>query len=122
MLARVIRLLFIAWCALLAIALHRVATQGWTVGVAVVLYLLLFLHPTVLAVEFGLLRRVQRLQDGTRLPLDVLVRAWLGEWVVSTRTFGWRLPWRAAAIPDHLPVSARGRRGVVLVHGFLCNR
>jgi pimeloyl-ACP methyl ester carboxylesterase len=122
MLARVIRLLFIAWCALLAAALHRGATRGWTAGIALTVFLLLFLHPTVLAIEFGLLRRVQRLQDGTRLGFGVLARAWLGEWVVSTRTFGWRLPWRGAAIPDHLPASARGRRGVVLVHGFLCNR
>ncbi len=37
-------------------------------------------------------------------------------------TFAWRQPWRWNSVPDHLPVTARGRRGVLLVHGFFCNR
>lgn len=35
--------------------------------------------------------------------------------------FGWRQPFRANAVPDHLPPGEQ-RRGVVFVHGFCCNR
>jgi triacylglycerol esterase/lipase EstA (alpha/beta hydrolase family) len=35
--------------------------------------------------------------------------------------FCWRQPFRSRAEPDFLP-EAPGRRGVVLVHGFVCNR
>ena len=122
MLARTTRLLFVAWFAALGALILRGTAHGWTIGVALGLYLLLFLHPTFLAIEFALLRRVSRRVNGTRLAVGTLARAWLGEWIDSTRTFGWRLPWRAEAVPDHLPATARGRRGVVFVHGYICNR
>ena len=122
MLARVTRLLFVAWFGALAALTMRGAVHGWSGGVWLGLYLLLFAHPTVLAIEFWLVRRVGLRTSGTRIPATTLVRAWFGEWVDSTRVFGWRLPWRVDAVPDHLPATARGRRGVVLVHGFICNR
>ncbi len=50
------------------------------------------------------------------------VRAWWGEVRVSSCVFFYRQPWRAARWPDHLPPNATGRRGVLLVHGFVCNR
>ena len=50
------------------------------------------------------------------------LRAWLQEVRISFIVFLWRQPWREAAHPDHLPPEARGRRGVLLVHGFVCNR
>jgi pimeloyl-ACP methyl ester carboxylesterase len=76
----------------------------------------------VLGIECLLLRHVTRRADGTRIPAGRLLRAWLGEWLASTTTFAWRLPWRQNATPDHLPPGAEGRRGLVLVHGFVCNR
>lgn len=48
--------------------------------------------------------------------------AWLQEVWASVQTFGWRQPWAHQHIPDHLPAQAKGRRGVLLVHGFVCNR
>jgi triacylglycerol esterase/lipase EstA (alpha/beta hydrolase family) len=65
-----------------------------------------------------------------RPPLRHWVRAWAGEWVAALRVFGWQQPWRHRAEPDVLPdvlpevfpEGAWGRRGVVLVHGFVCNR
>ena len=36
--------------------------------------------------------------------------------------FGWWQPFRARSEPDHLPHPPTGRRGVVLVHGYVCNR
>ncbi|NBQ89812.1 MAG: permease [Betaproteobacteria bacterium] len=74
-------------------------------------------------------------RDGARRPLGqsacapepfpgwtVWSRAWLQELWASVQTFGWRQPWAYRRWPDHLPRPARGRRGVLLVHGFACNR
>lgn len=54
--------------------------------------------------------------------LSVWLRAWAREVLHSLRVFGWQQPWRYQALPDHLPDQAAGRRGVLLVHGFVCNR
>ena len=55
-------------------------------------------------------------------PLGVWVRAWMRETVASLQTFCWRQPWAHDRWGDHLPPDAQGRRGVLLVHGFVCNR
>lgn len=54
--------------------------------------------------------------------LHIWMGAWLQEVVASVRTFGWQQPWQHARHPDHLPPQAAGRQGVLLVHGFVCNR
>ncbi len=51
-----------------------------------------------------------------------LLRAWWGEVRAAPRVFCWRQPFRSRRWPDHLPAAAQGRRGLLLVHGFLCNR
>ena len=51
-----------------------------------------------------------------------LLRAWLGEVVSAPLVFCWRQPFRSQVWPDHLPADAQGRRGLLLVHGFVCNR
>ncbi len=77
------------------------------------------------AVEFSLLNLINR---GCGVPLAApldLLRAAVTETVVACQTFGWRQPFRAQATPDHLPPRGPGEalpRGVVLVHGFVCNR
>lgn len=50
--------------------------------------------------------------------------AWWRESWLALRVFAWWQPFRAAAVPDGLgaPADAPGRTGVVLVHGYLCNR
>jgi pimeloyl-ACP methyl ester carboxylesterase len=53
-----------------------------------------------------------------------LARAWLSETAVAPRVFCWRQPFRWRAVPDMpepLP-GQPGRRGVILIHGFVCNR
>jgi pimeloyl-ACP methyl ester carboxylesterase len=122
MVAHVARCLFIAWFLILATLLAVGLRFGWPVGVWIGLLLLVLGHPALMLVEFGLARRVGRRASGVRLSLGALARAWLGEWLMSTIVFGWRMPWRAQAWPDQLPPAARGRRGVVFVHGLLCNR
>ncbi|MEI7785871.1 MAG: alpha/beta fold hydrolase [Betaproteobacteria bacterium] len=50
------------------------------------------------------------------------VQAGWQETLLGLRVFAWHQPWRHRAHADHLPFEARGRRGVLLVHGFYCNR
>ena len=42
--------------------------------------------------------------------------------LTAPQVFCWRQPFRSRAEPDFTPPAAYGRRGVVLVHGFVCNR
>ena len=122
MLARATRLLFVVWFALLAclVAVERVA--GWTTGGWIALYALVLGHPTLLALEMLVARRVAARAGAPLARWRDLPRALLGEWVVSTTVFGWRMPWRSNAVDDHLPKTSRGLRGVVFIHGYLCNR
>ena len=76
----------------------------------------------VLAAEFWLLWRAYPATDPSRPSWPRLGRAWAAEVTGAPRVFLWRQPFRSHAEPDHLPASARGLRGVVLVHGFFCNR
>jgi len=76
----------------------------------------------VLALEFGFLRRSYASKDAARPRFAQLLRAWALEVLVAPRVFLWQQPFRSASEPDHLQPAARDRRGVVLVHGFFCNR
>jgi pimeloyl-ACP methyl ester carboxylesterase len=122
MVARVARLLFVVWFALLAGALALARADGWTPGCCVALYVLVLGHPTLLAVEMVIARRVASGVGAPRARWRDMPRATLREWLVSTAIFGWRMPWRANAVQDHLPTTSRGLRGVVFIHGYLCNR
>ena len=52
------------------------------------------------------------------------MRAWWGEVVLVPRIFIWRLPFFWNQIPDEVnnAFAHRGKRGVVFIHGFICNR
>lgn len=53
-----------------------------------------------------------------------LLRAWSCEALAAPQVFCWRQPFRSRAVPDQLQPGpgGAGRRGVVLLHGFGCNR
>lgn len=103
------------------------------VGVAGAVALCL-LHAGVLAVEFALMARANRRQAVPRATLAVLLRAWLAESVAGWRVFCWQQPFASRRHPDFLPdrppdhppgppaAAEEARRGVLLVHGFVCNR
>lgn len=95
----------------LAVALWVGWRFGWAWGLAT-----LGLHAAVLALGFGQLRWVNRPAP----TWGQLLRAWAREVVASELAFSWRQPWREWAEPDHLPAGAQA--GVLLVHGFGCNR
>jgi pimeloyl-ACP methyl ester carboxylesterase len=82
---------------------------------------ILFGYAALLAAEFTLLHFVQQDDVAPRPSLGQLFAAWAGEVVTAPRVFLWRQPFRADAEPDHVPDSCT-RRGVVLIHGFVCNR
>lgn len=98
-------------------AFARAGHPVWAFGGAV---LIVFGYALVLGVEFVLLARVNRTDPAPPATLGQLVRAWAGEAVSAPSVFCWRQPFRTWAVPDqpHEP----GRRGVVLIHGFVCNR
>lgn len=76
----------------------------------------------VLAIEFACLRASHAEGDDARPRWPELVHAWMLEAMAAPRVFLWRQPFRSRSEPDHVPPQAHGRRGVLLVHGFFCNR
>ncbi|WP_372525533.1 esterase/lipase family protein [Piscinibacter sp.] len=83
--------------------------------------LILFGYALFLAFEFVLMRSVNRRDAVLQASLRQLVAAWWGEVLTAPRVFCWRQPFRSKAVPDFLPAGSC-RRGVVFVHGFVCNR
>ncbi len=77
-----------------------------------------------LALEFIALRIVNRADPAPAPQWRELIGAWWGETQVAPRIFCWRQPFRSGAVPDHVdqPSVLAGRRGVVFIHGFFCNR
>ncbi|MBL8306940.1 MAG: permease [Rubrivivax sp.] len=79
-------------------------------------------YALVLGVEFVLLGRVHGDDPTPRATPAQLWRAWWGEVRSAPLVFCWRQPFRSRRFADHLPADAQGRRGVLFVHGFVCNR
>lgn len=79
-------------------------------------------HAVVLALEFLLMHRVNRADPVPRATGRELLRAWVAESLTAPRVFLWQQPMRSRRWADHLPATPSGQRGVVFVHGFVCNR
>lgn len=107
-------LLAFAWLGLHAVSSPWVALIGFVLIVGV--------HAMVLGIEFIGLHFIAQSDPSPRATARALARAWWAETIDAVRVFGWRQPFRWAEVPDHLPDQARGRRGVVFIHGFVCNR
>jgi triacylglycerol lipase len=92
---------------------------GWAIAGALLIALA---HVPVMALEFTLLHHLNAGDPAPPPTGAELLRAWAGEAVGAVAVFGWRQPFRAAAFADQLPADGTGHRGVVLIHGFICNR
>ena len=77
-----------------------------------------------LALEYVFLYAINRDDPAPPATLPELVRAWGGESLVAPQVFCWRQPFRSQAYPDNLGAAStvQGKRGVVFIHGFFCNR
>lgn len=101
--------------ALLAVWLWLAREAPLWQAVGVVLFL--FGHAAVLALEFVLMVRVNR-------GAGECLAAWWAESATAPWVFSWWQPFRWRLWPDTVgePGAQAGRRAVVLVHGFVCNR
>lgn len=81
-------------------------------------------HAIFLAIEFLILRHVNRADAAPQASAAQMLSAWWCEIWVALQVFCWRQPFRPNAVPDSLAPGAlaQGRCGVVLIHGFMCNR
>lgn len=79
-------------------------------------------YAAVLALEFRLLANSYAEGDDARPSRRQLISSWCEEVLVAPRVFLWQQPFRSNAVRDLLGPESRGRRGVVFVHGFVCNR
>jgi triacylglycerol lipase len=84
--------------------------------------LILAFHVPVLAVEFVLMHRINRGDPSPRAATRELLSAWWTECRLGVQVFAWQQPFFEHRPKDLLDVSSSARRGVVLVHGFMCNR
>ncbi|MCU7372447.1 alpha/beta fold hydrolase [Paucibacter sp. O1-1] len=86
--------------------------------------LLFWFYGLVMALNFGLLLRINA--SATTAPGALqLLRAWWAEFWTCEWVFGVQQPFAERRLPDHLPppsASAQAPRGVLLLHGYTCNR
>jgi triacylglycerol lipase len=77
-------------------------------------------YAAFMAMEFVLVAWVHGDDPAPRASAGQLLRAWWGEVTTAPGVFCWRQPFRWDAVPD-VPGRA-GQRGIVFIHGFVCNR
>jgi triacylglycerol esterase/lipase EstA (alpha/beta hydrolase family) len=78
-------------------------------------------YVAVLVIEFAWVRASYDRHDPLRPRLSQLLSACVVEALTAPRVFAWRQPFRSRRQPDQVD-DVCGRRGLVLVHGFFCNR
>jgi triacylglycerol lipase len=122
MVALLLRLVLLLLVALAAGWAAWWSARGQPVVAVVGALALLLLHASVLAAEFVLVPLANRADAVPRASLRELVSAWWNESLLGLSVFAWQMPFRSHAQPDHIDAQALGRRGVLLVHGFMCNR
>lgn len=108
--------------ALWAWGFARTGRWGWA---AVGALLIVGGYALVLALEFVLLGGAHQVDADDPTPRATAMqrlRAWWGEVLAAPIVFCWRQPFFSRRHADWLPADGAGRRGVLLVHGFVCNR
>jgi triacylglycerol lipase len=96
--------------------------QGWGIWALLLAAVILWGHVLILALEFLLLPWVNRADPAPRASALQHLKAWWTEARACSQVFGWQQPFASNSIPDHWPARSERRRGLLLVHGFCCNR
>ena len=114
-------ILFLAVCAGLILIPWWAHSSIWATA-ALVGALLTF--GGVLAIQFAFLRQVNRADPAAPASRGQLVRAWWRETAVAALVFLYWQPFRSHKFADQIPDEFCGSRsrGIILVHGFVCNR
>ncbi|MBK7614942.1 MAG: alpha/beta fold hydrolase [Vitreoscilla sp.] len=99
------------WTAHGQMAVASVGALAWITG-----------HALWLGITFLMAWAVGRHDPAPKATAGQRLAAWWSEVRCAPRVFFWRQPFRANAFPDALPAEAQGRIGLLLVHGFVCNR
>ena len=79
----------------------------------------------LLGLQFLISRHINKKEPAAPLASNVeLLQAWWKEVLAVPIAFCWRQAFRSNQVPDAVDdaFGQRGRRGVVFVHGFICNR
>jgi triacylglycerol lipase len=100
-------------------------TRGEPTWAIVGALLILLGYALILALEFILLWFVNRADPTPNATPFQLFKAWFGEVTTAPMVFCWRQPFRSDAVPDFLPTrigNASDQRGIVFIHGYVCNR
>lgn len=83
--------------------------------------LILFGYALILGLEFALMHWANRHDPLPAARLGEVCKAWIGEVRSAALVFCWRQPFRSRRYADR-PSGAGGQRGLILAHGFICNR
>jgi triacylglycerol esterase/lipase EstA (alpha/beta hydrolase family) len=88
------------------------------------LLLVPLLHAPFLGFQFLAARRYNRNDPAPQATVAQSTQAWWGELVQLPLMFFWHLPFVWNQVPDNHDnaFAHRGKRGVVFIHGFICNR
>lgn len=92
--------------------------RGWAIFC---LAMPLLLTSLILGIQFVWAAQINQNDPSPPASAGQWLKAWLTEWRLVILVFCWWQPFRQHAIADRLQPTP-GRRGMVLVHGFFCNR
>jgi hypothetical protein len=83
----------------------------------------LFGYTAILALEFAAMVLINRSDASPQSSHLEVLRAWWSDTCHVAKIFYWRQPFRANDVPDQLHGEHLfGQRGVVFIHGLMCNR
>jgi Palmitoyl protein thioesterase len=127
MLSHFLKLVVMAWACAALLLIAGLWYQPAAIVPARYLALALlatFFFVPLLLVQFIAARLVNRTDRVPKASWWSIVKAWLAEIRLVLRVFCWEMAFSANRFPDQIDdaFSQRGRRGVVFIHGFVCNR